>query len=234
MSTGIDPDELACLFERLYRAYGPQHWWPTTDPDNPRFEILIGAVLTQNTAWTQAEKAIANLRRSGALTPWTILDHGEALAQIIRPAGTHNIKAERLRALCRWFIDAGGFDAIDNRPTADLRAELLKCRGTGAETADAILVYALQRPLFVADAYAFRLFERLGWTDGKRNYEELRKAVEAAAPETADADFYNEFHALIVIHAKNCCHKRQPECPACPVRDRCASGLCRAALNASL
>lgn len=221
MQTEIDSGQLATVFDQLYRYYGPQHWWPTTDPDNPRFEILIGAVLTQHTAWTQAEKAIANLRQAGPLTPEAIFGHGEALAEIIRPAGPHNVKAERLRALCRWFIDAGGFSEIDSGPTDDLRIELLKCRGVGAETADAILVYAFQRPLFVADAYAFRLFERLGWTDGQRNYEELRTAIEAAAPEVAGADFYNEFHALIVTHAKTCCHNQRPECGCCNLRSWC-------------
>ncbi|NNC22611.1 hypothetical protein HKX42_01990 [Salinisphaera sp. USBA-960] len=220
MTVYVNTAQLGNAFERLQSAYGPQHWWPATDPENPRFEILIGAVLTQHTTWAQVEKAIANLRAAGALTPEAMLGHGGELSTLIRPAGTHNIKAERLRALCDWFIEAGGFAYLDLRSTTDLRAGLLACRGIGAETADVILVYAFSRPLFVADAYAFRIFERLGWIAGPRRYDVLRRAVEAATPRL-DAAFYNELHALIVRHAKTRCHKRQPDCQACPLVDCC-------------
>lgn len=217
----MDALQLDALYVRLWRAYGPQKWWPTTDADNPRFEILIGAVLTQHTAWTQVEKAIATLRAAGPLTPDAMLAYGQQLPELIRAAGPHNIKAERLRSLCRWFVETGGFEALDTWRTKYLRAALKSCRGIGPETADAILVYAFARPQFIADAYAFRIFERLGLWAAPRHYERLRECVEQAAG-PVDSQHFNELHALLVAHAKQRCHKRLPACPDCCLYDRCA------------
>lgn len=225
MAVRIDADDLAIVFDRLLSAYGRQHWWPSTDEANPRFEILIGAVLTQHTSWTQVEKAIACLRQAGPLTPQAILDHSDQLPTLIRQAGPHNIKAERLRALARWFIGVGGFESLECWSTTALREGLRSCRGIGAETADAIVVYAFNRSRFIADAYAFRISERLGWSDGPRRYETLQTAVEAAAPSSAGADYYNELHALIVAHAKARCHKQKPDCDRCALVDRCDYGV---------
>lgn len=206
----------------LADAYGAQRWWPSQDAVNPRFEILIGAVLTQHTAWINVEIAIGELRRAGPLTAHALLAHDD-LAGLIRRAGPHHVKAKRLRALCAWFVEQGGFEALASTDTASLRQQLLALHGIGHETADVILLYAFQRPVFVADAYAFRILERYGWSAGARNYERLRKRVEAAGPDD-DVSFYDELHALIVAHAKQRCHKRVPDCARCALRWRCAHG----------
>ena len=212
---------LQYVHDTLLCAYGPQHWWPTQDAEQPRFEVLVGAVLTQHTAWTNVERAIANLRAAGPLTPDALLAHAD-LPTLIRRAGPHHVKAERLRALCRWLLAHGGLAVLDAWQTPALRRDLLSVRGVGAETADAILLYAFGRPQFVADAYAFRLFERYGWWSGPRRYERLRQTVEAVGPATAA--FYDELHALIVAHARGRCHKRRPDCAHCALRDRCDHG----------
>lgn len=217
----ISADGLRVFFDSLQQAYGPQHWWPVQDERNPRFEILIGAVLTQHTAWTNVEIAITTLREAGPLTAEAMLAHDD-LAGLIRRAGPHRIKAERLRVLCRWFVARGGFEAIEALDTATLCRELRGLHGIGPETADVIALYAFDRPRFVADAYAFRIFERYGWSAGSRRYERLREAVEARADRQADAAFYDELHALIVAHAKQRCHKRQPDCARCALVDTCA------------
>lgn len=212
------PAELRALQSRLLAAHGPQRWWPA----ETRFEVLVGAVLTQNTAWTNVEKAIANLRAAGLLEAGAILAAGERLPEAIRPSGTFNVKAERLRALCRWFVAGGGFAGLDARPTAELRHELLAVRGIGRETADAILLYAFERPVFVVDAYARRILGRLGLLAGEPGYEALRAAVEAAAP--GETGWFNELHALLVAHAKAHCRSR-PLCGGCALQPECPTGL---------
>ncbi|MES1956152.1 endonuclease III domain-containing protein [Salinisphaera hydrothermalis] len=206
--------------DRLAAAYGPQHWWPIQDPANPRFEILIGAVLTQHTAWTNVEIAITALREAGSLTPEAMLAHDD-LPALIRRAGPHRIKAERLRSLCRWFVERGGFAAIETLDTVTLCRELRSLHGIGPETADVIALYAFDRPRFVADAYAFRILERYGWWQGARRYERLRETIEAALGDDASAGFYDELHALIVAHAKQRCHKRAPDCGRCALAATC-------------
>lgn len=215
-------DALAWFYDTLYAAHGPQHWWPHQDTVNPRYEILIGAVLTQHTAWTNVDIAIGELLAAGPLTAEAILAHGDALPELIRRAGPHQVKAERLRALCRWFVEAGGFTAIAAQSTDDLCAGLRAVRGIGPETADVIALYAFDRPRFVADAYAFRIFERYGgWLGRTRRYEALRQAIEAAAPPAWQASDYQELHALIVEHARERCHKRRPDCARCALNPRC-------------
>lgn len=209
---------LRVVHDALLGAYGRQGWWPARD----RFEILVGAVLVQRTTWTSAARAVERLRAEGALTAQAILAHSD-LAQAIRTAGPHRIKAERLRSLCRWFVDAGGFSVLDGCDTPSLRRALLAQHGIGPETADVILLYAFERPRFVADAYALRILARYGMIETGSDYEAVRAGIEAAGPD--DAVFYNELHALLVAHARRHCHKSAPDCAACPLNRRCARRL---------
>jgi endonuclease-3 related protein len=197
------------IYDRLLAAYGTSGWWP----GDSAFEVMVGAVLTQNTAWTNVEKAIANLRRENLLSPQAIIDsHSTRLAKLIQPSGYFNVKTKRLRALCHWVIDQGGIENIGNVSTRELRAALLEVHGVGPETADDILLYAFGRPVFVIDTFTRRIFARLGMITGTEDYEALRESFELALGE--DTSLYNEYHALIVRHAKNTCRKK-PLCQGC-------------------
>jgi len=192
---------LLTLYNRLYNTYGPQHWWPAESP----FEVMVGAVLTQNTAWTNVEKAICNLKQENCLTPAKILSLEEnQLAGLIRSSGYFNVKARRLKNLCAWLPDRRGYKNKRRWYTQKLRNSLLQINGIGAETADDILLYAFQRPVFVIDVYTRRLLNRLGLIVGNEKYETLRAYFENTLP--ADVDLYNEYHALIVRHAKEKCY----------------------------
>lgn len=206
------------IYDRLLAAYGPSGWWP----GDSAFEIMVGAVLTQNTAWANVEKAIANLRIANLLSPQAIIDtRSTRLAKLIRPSGYFNVKAKRLRALCHWVIDQGGIDNIHTLSTAELRAALLEVHGVGPETADDILLYAFRRPVFVIDTYTRRIFSRLGLITGTEDYEGLRESFEVALGE--DTLLYNEYHALIVRHAKEACRKK-PLCQGCCLARVCSYG----------
>jgi endonuclease-3 related protein len=209
---------LTTVYRRLEHAYGPQHWWPGDTP----FETMVGAVLTQNTAWANVEKAIANLKVVGKLDPQAIVKASPArLGQWIKPSGYYNVKAKRLQAFCRWYLAQGGYGSLQTLDTQRLRRGLLSVNGIGPETADDMVLYAFNRPVFVIDAYTRRLFGRLGLIGGDEGYESLRHAIEAAlGPNVA---MFNEYHALIVIHAKDVCRVR-PRCGEC-----CFSGDCPAA-----
>ena len=209
---------LLAVFNVLFDVHGPQHWWPGDTP----FEIMVGAVLTQNTAWTNVEQAIANLVRHDRLSAAGIIaTRKDYLANWLRPSGYFNIKAARLKNFCRWYVAAGGFTALSLLDTETLRAALLAVNGVGPETADDILLYAFGRPVFVIDAYTRRLFSRLGFIAGDEAYEALRLAIEEGLG--PDVGLYNEFHALIVQHAKTVCRVR-PRCGDCPLRTRCPAG----------
>lgn len=204
------------VYEQLLAAHGPRDWWPGETP----FEIMVGAILTQNTAWTNVEKAIAALKARDRLAPEAILaarrDH---LAQWIRPSGYFNIKADRLRQFCRWYLDQGGWEVLQSRDTARLRQELLAVKGIGPETADDMLLYAFERPVFVIDAYTRRIFSRLGLLEEGMGYEELRaRFEETLGPDVA---LFNEYHALIVQHGKDVCRTR-PRCGGCSLVQGCA------------
>lgn len=213
---------LAEVYARLFAAFGPQQWWPAQSP----FEVMVGAILTQNTAWQNVERAIANLRARDRLDATRIsATRRDHLAAWLRPSGYFNIKAARLQNFCRWYLDSGGYAALARHDTAVLRAALLGVNGIGPETADDILLYAFTRPVFVIDAYTRRLLARLGLYRGDEPYEDLRLAIETVLG--PDTDLYGEYHALIVRHAKQHCRVR-PLCAGCVLR-----GACPAALPAS-
>jgi endonuclease-3 related protein len=207
---------LLSIYRALHRAYGPQHWWAS----RTRFEMMAGAVLVQNTNWANAARAVAVLRQARLLNPATLAKLPlPRLAQLIRSSGTHRVKAKRLRALSRWLVVRSGVSKAGKLGTDELRRSLLAVHGIGPETADCILVYAYARPLFIADAYARRFLSRLGFDSIEAGYEPLRKEVESELDE--DADFFNEFHALIIRHAKNTC-RADPACERCVFVRRCS------------
>jgi endonuclease-3 related protein len=209
---------LRAVYRRLFAAHGAQHWWPGDGP----FEVMVGAVLTQNTAWSNVERAIRALREAGCLEPRRILElTHQHLAQLIRPAGYFNVKARRLKSFCAWYLEQGGRESLVRLDTSTLRRGLLSVDGVGAETADDMLLYAFERPVFVVDAYTRRLFERLGDLEGGEGYEAIRRLFESGLG--PDAGLYNEYHALIVRHAKVTCRKR-PLCGECPLTGLCATG----------
>lgn len=206
-------------YRLLLAHFGPQHWWPGETP----FEVMVGAVLTQNTAWANVEQAIANLRAAGALSCRAILDMPEAeLAQELRPAGYFNVKAKRLRSLCAFLKERGVADFPERlREQGDLpalRRALLAVHGVGEETADSILLYALGLPIFVVDAYTRRSFGRLGLLQGGESYSEIQALFHCHLPR--ETDLYNEYHALVVQHGKAFCRPR-PRCPLCPLKRIC-------------
>lgn len=206
-------------FRLLHAHYGPQHWWPGETP----FEVMVGAVLTQNTAWTNVERAIANLKTAAALSAPALLAMPDAaLAELIRPAGYFNVKARRLKALCAFLAEQGVADEPvalrDAAPLPRLRERLLAVHGVGEETADSILLYALDLPVFVVDAYTRRIFNRLGLLGGEEGYAAIQRAFMSRLP--AEVRLYNEYHALIVRLGKHVCRPR-PRCGECPLGDHC-------------
>ncbi len=203
------------IYSCLYKHYGPLHWWPGDSP----FEIMVGAILTQNTAWTNVEKAIANLKTENALAPDIIVaTDSKQLGMWLRPSGYFNIKAKRLKNYCRWYLDTGGYTQLDKQDTHALRTGLLSVNGVGPETADDILLYAFNRPVFVIDAYTRRMFSRLGETEPDTGYEHLRKHFENSLG--SDVQLFNEYHALIVQHGKDVC-KTRPLCRQCCLAHMC-------------
>ena len=194
----------------LSEGFGAQRWWPAETP----FEVLLGAVLTQHTAWRNVEQALAALRARGPLTPASLLGLGEEeLARTIRAAGTFRVKAERLRALCAFYLEAGGLDTLARAPLEEIRRALLAVHGVGPETADCILCYAAGRPTPVVDAYARRVLGRHGIAEAELPYEELRAfLVEHLLP---DQVVIEEFHALCVRAGYDHC-KPTAVCDGCP------------------
>jgi endonuclease-3 related protein len=207
--------DIKSVYQVLREQHGKQEWWP----GDSAFEIMIGAILTQNTAWTNVEKALANLKQAGVLSLPGILDIAQdSLAKLIRPSGYYNQKAERLQGFCAWLSEQGGINSLQQRDTLDLRKDLLAIHGIGPETADDILLYALDRPVFIVDAYTRRLFSRLDLIAGQEKYDELRLQFEKRL--NGDVNLYNEYHALIVIHAKDVCRKT-PLCDQCNLATHC-------------
>lgn len=205
--------QLMIIYQRLLDAYGVMEWWPA----DSTFEVMVGAVLTQNTAWTNVEKAITNLKQADCLTIDGILASPDAeLAQLIRPSGYFNIKTKRLKNLCRWIVNNGGVTKLTEIDTESLRSSLLVVNGVGPETADDILLYAFERPVFVIDTYTRRLFTKLELIEGSEPYERLRLTFEDELE--ADVSLFNQYHALIVRHAKEKCLKTT-ECNHCQVEE---------------
>ncbi len=203
------------IYQRLHDHYGPQHWWP----GDTRFEIIVGAILTQNTNWKNVEKAIANLKANNGLTPQAMhAMTADQIAPLIRPAGYFNQKSIRLKIFLDWLYDKhdGHLDALADLPTSTLREQLLSLKGIGPETADSICLYAFEKPLFVVDAYTARIFGRHGFLEPGCGYNDIQEMFHASLDH--DPKLFNEFHALIVGAGKEHC-KKKPICKNCPLED---------------
>ncbi|MDR3129869.1 MAG: endonuclease III domain-containing protein [Tannerellaceae bacterium] len=205
--------KLLSIYETLFAHYGNLHWWPAKTP----YEVIVGAVLTQNTTWSNVEKAIANFGED--LSPETVANADLIeLAEIIRPSGFFNQKANYLKAVTTWFAKYDyDVPAVRSEPLEKVRGELLSTKGIGLETADAILLYAFDLPTFVVDAYTIRLCGRYPIDTGK-DYATVKAYFEGNLPQSTE--FYNIFHALIVMNAKARCRKK-PLCEGCPLGERC-------------
>lgn len=208
------------IYDQLYQGYGPQHWWPGDGP----FETIIGAILTQNTAWKNVERAITNLKTAQALSPQRLRELPmEELAQLIRPSGYFNTKARKLKAFAQHLGDRHHDDlaAFLSQEAALLRQELLDIYGIGEETADDILLYAARLPSFVIDTYTRRIVRRLGVAPQKDSYGAFQSLFhENLYP---DANLFNEYHALLDRHAKETCRK-SPLCDSCCLSQLCPTG----------
>lgn len=202
------------VYEALLHEFGPQGWWP----GRSRLEICVGAMLTQNTAWTNVARAIHNLRVAHALNLRALHTVSlEQLAAWIRPAGCFNVKARRLRAFTTLVVGpfGGKLEKLFALPSAELRATLLAVHGIGPETADSMVLYAAEQPVFVVDAYTRRFLRRHGWMGAKTTYDEIAALFTRHLPR--DVALFNEYHALLVALGKNFCRPR-PLCDRCPLR----------------
>jgi endonuclease-3 related protein len=201
------------MYERLLAHFGPQNWWPAETP----LEVMIGAILTQNTSWTNVEKAISNLKNKGLISLERLVSLPTAeLAENIRPAGYYNMKAKRLKNLLHFIADQydGDLECFFAQETEAIREGLLSVNGVGHETADSIVLYAANRPIFVVDAYTHRILSRHGMVPEDATYYDIQSLFMDHLPE--DIPLYNEFHALIVLAGKNYC-RRNPLCSDCPL-----------------
>jgi endonuclease-3 related protein len=201
------------LYEKLWQAFGPQGWWPGDSP----LEVALGAILTQNTNWNNVARVLGDLKEEGLLHPQALRELPEAsLARLLRPVGYYNIKARRLKNFLE-FLQSQAQDSMALLAAADLpalRPALLKVKGIGPETADSILLYALNKPSFVVDAYTFRILRRHGLMPDSCSYDELRALFMGHLPE--EVPLYQEYHALLVRLGKEYC-RPQPLCPSCPL-----------------
>ena len=207
--------DLSAYYRDLLDQYGPQKWWPAETP----FEVMVGAILTQNTAWPNVEKAIATLKTYGLLDPARILElDEETLGLAIRPAGTFRVKAKRLQGFVRWFVERGAdIDKLRALGISTLREELLAIPGIGPETADSILLYAFDLPSFVVDRYTWRVLTRHGLVSEEAGYDEMKDLFEGSLK--ADRALFNEYHALIVKVGKEHCRSKA-RCEGCPLEAR--------------
>jgi endonuclease-3 related protein len=220
------------IFEKLLSAFGQRRWWPGDSP----LEVIVGAVLTQNTAWRNVEKAIVNMREKGLIDMDALhLIEEDRLAEAIRPSGFYRVKSRRLKALIADIHGRYGasIERMQAAPTEELRGRLLSVKGVGPETADSILLYALNRPVFVVDAYTKRFLKNHGLSEGSDDYDEVQKFFTDNLPR--DTYIFNEFHALLVCLCQRHC-KKKPDCPACPLADEGGGGRqepIRAAMRSS-
>ena len=202
------------IYNLLYKAFGPQHWWPGETP----FEIAVGAILTQNTNWGNVEKAINNLKKQKSLNAKTLHNMADKkLALLIKPAGYYNIKTKRLKNFLDFFTNhyKGSIEKMKTEDKEALREKLLNINGIGPETADSILLYALEKPIFVIDAYTKRVLKRHNVVSEKADYYELQEIFHKNLPQ--DTTLFNEFHALFVKLGKDFC-RTKPRCEACPLK----------------
>ncbi len=209
----ISRRELMQVYRRLYRHYGNLHWWPGETP----LEISVGAILTQNTAWSNVEKAIRHLKENQVLSVGALgrLSLGQ-LAQLIKSAGYFNVKARRLKNFISFLQGrySGSLNKMFGLNTSRLREELLSVNGTGPETADSILLYAAEKPVFVIDAYTKRIFSRHGVMTYEKSYDDFQRLFMKHLP--PDVSLYNQYHAMLVYVGKDFCHTR-PSCESCPL-----------------
>jgi endonuclease-3 related protein len=206
-------EDLLRIYELLNGHFGDLHWWPADDP----FEVMVGAILTQNTAWTNVEKAVRRLRERDLLYPAAIDAIGmETLAEVIRPSGYYHLKAARLKSFVRFFLDefAGSLTGMSNAPLEPLRKKLLAVWGIGPETADSILLYACDKPSFVSDAYTERILRRHGMIPEKTDYHQVRDLFMAHLLQ--DVPLFKQYHALLVNTGKAFCRKAA-QCTLCPL-----------------
>lgn len=215
----INVPKLTWLFDTLESAYGAQdHWWTNSSP----FEIMVGAVLAQNTAWKNVQQSIKRLKMADALTPMSFLSIPETQSlYLIRPSGFQKQKKRCLERLCRWYLSRGGYKKIKQLPTHILHQSLLKIKGIGPETADDICLYAFSRCTFVIDAYTRRILSRLGWVTGHERYEDLQAGMQLNINKTSAAH-YQHWHALLVNLAQENCQSK-PSCQSCPLKRNCLS-----------
>ncbi len=205
---------LSVFYHALRRRLGPQHWWPAQTP----FEVIVGAILTQNTSWANVERAIANLRSASLLQPAALARvRLSRLERLVRPSGYYRQKAKKLKAFVQ-FLDrdfGGSLDRMFRQPTAALRQRLLAIHGIGPETADSILLYAGNHPVFVMDAYTRRILSRHGLAHPDADYHQAQALFHAELPR--QARIFNEYHALLVETGKRWCIKSEPRCGECPL-----------------
>lgn len=209
--------ELCEIYNILYKIYGPQDWWPAESP----FEVIVGAILTQNTSWKNVKKAITNLKRKKMLSPKALYNiNKKELAALIKPCGYYNIKAKRLKSFIDYLFKNynGSLNRFFSNSTANIRKRLLSINGIGPETADSILLYAANRPVFVVDAYTKRILQRQGLIKETAAYEYVQKIFENNLPK--NTRLFNEYHALLVQHGKEVC-KKKPLCHSCAIHKDC-------------
>lgn len=206
-------------------CYGPQHWWPADEP----FEVMVGAILTQSTAWVNVEKAIANLKSAEVLSAETLRSLSlPEIASLIRPCGYYNAKAVKLKSMADWLEEScnNKLDKLFTTSVTQLRQQLLTVHGIGQETADSIILYAANRPVFVIDAYTRRIISRIGLAPDNNSYSAYQSLFMENLPD--DVQLFNEYHALFVCLGKNVCRKR-PVCQQC-----CLSGICNFGRNSGI
>jgi endonuclease III related protein len=210
---------LECVYRRLdtMHAWRGWHWWPDADP----FEVAIGAILVQNTSWTNVERALESLRSAGALTPAAMAAlNQDELEALVRPSGQYRQKARKLRSFLDLIAAHGSIDALLSLPADELRAKLLATWGIGPETADGIILFAARQSVFPIDAYTLRVFGRLGIGPVETtSYDQWQQYFDECVP--PDRDLRARFRALIVLHAKHLCRKRDPRCGDCALRPEC-------------
>jgi endonuclease-3 related protein len=225
-------------YEKLFKEFGPQGWWPVTPAgeskprhhaprgsyasDEARFEIMLGAILTQNTSWNNVEKALENIHAKKLCSPKALSKAPLALVKkCVRPSGYFNQKAVRVKNFAVYVQREYGGDLkkMFSKPAGELRAELLSINGVGPETADSMVLYAAEKPVFVIDSYTRRVFTRLGFLKGSESYDDIQSFFEKNL--LRDVKLFNEYHALVVELGKSVCLKNKPSCAECPLRVDC-------------